>query len=70
MVIPLSWLWRAILTPAGRWLYAWLLVPVGRAVRWVVAGLLLIILTPVGYVFELIGKGIRALYRWAGPGSP
>jgi len=68
VVIPLSWLWRAILTPAGRWSYERLLVPVGRALRWVTMGLLLIIMTPVGYVLGLIGRGIRALYRWARPG--
>ncbi|MGH3388528.1 MAG: hypothetical protein ACRDOO_06590 [Actinomadura sp.] len=67
VVIPLRWVWRAILTPLGRWLYTYVLAPVGRGLRWVVAGLLLIILTPVGYVLELIGKGLRALYRWARP---
>jgi hypothetical protein len=67
VVIPLRWVWRAILTPVGGRLYAHLLVPVGRALRWVVAGLLLIILTPVVYALELIGKGLRALYRWVRP---
>ncbi|MGH3387920.1 MAG: hypothetical protein ACRDOO_03495, partial [Actinomadura sp.] len=67
VVIPLRWVWRAILTPLGRWLSTYVLAPVGRGLRWVVTGLLLIILTPVGYVLELIGKGLRALYRWARP---
>jgi hypothetical protein len=67
VVIALRWLWQAVLTPVGRWLYAYVLVPIGRAVRWVVAGLLLIILIPIVYVLELVGQGLRALYRWARP---
>jgi hypothetical protein len=67
VVIPLSWVWRVFLTPVGRRLYAYVLVPIGRALRWVVAGLLLIILTPLVYGIDLLVRGIRALYRWARP---
>ena len=67
VVIPLRWLWRAVLTPVGRWLWTYVLFPVARAVGWALGWLLLIILTPFVYVGELIGKGLRAFYRWIRP---
>ncbi|MCG5215915.1 hypothetical protein [Streptosporangium sp. KLBMP 9127] len=65
--IPLSWLWRAVLTPVGRWLWTYVITPVGRAVGWALGWLLLIVITPFVYAFEMIGKGLRAFYRWIKP---
>jgi hypothetical protein len=61
VVGPLRWVVLAILAPVGRVILRYVLRPVGQGVVLIVA----IILIPVVYVAEWVGKGIAALWRGA-----